>query len=172
VKKVILSAIVAVVSASSFAQSSELSLPGEKWLAKFDGFVCSKDGVKVSAPVGFATYNVVFEKMTSDFTLDNGLIRASFEEEGRLCRYNAIILADNAAGTSRLVESSAYAVNGKALCNDGKAALDSFFESNTYLYYGKPHNIAFMANIAGAEEVCAGSSLVGVNFVVAGKVQK
>jgi hypothetical protein len=161
-----------LVSSVAFAQETDLSLPGEKWAAKFTGFVCAASTPAQAAPVAFAKYQVAFERLTTDSTLDNGLIKATFVENGKSCRYSAIILADNAAATSRLIQSKAFSPSEDSECTEGKAALDAHFENNTYLYYGHPHNIAFMAFTEGAEEVCEGSSQVGVNFVVAGKVTK
>lgn len=162
---------VSLISTSSFAHEGDLVLPGEKWAATFTGYVCSTTEKATEAPAAFTKYNVAFERMTSDSTLDNGLIKATFVENGKACRYSAIILADNAASTSRLVESKAFSTEDNSECAEGKAIIDAAFESNTYLYYGKPHNIAFMAPLEGAETSCPGSSMVGVNFVVSGRVK-
>lgn len=159
-----------LISSQAFAQTGDLTLPGEKWVASFNGYVCDASGNKVTAPKAFSDINVKFERMTTDSTLDNGLIKATFEEEGKACRYSAIIFADNALKTSRLVQSKAYAVADDSDCQAGKDVIDAAFEHNDYLYYGHPHNLAFMAPVAGASDVCEGASLVGVNFVVSGRI--
>lgn len=172
-KKLLLVTAFALVSiTSSFAQDSrDLSLPGEKWLAKFTGYVCAAFTPVVAAPSEHADLKVKFERITTDSTLDNGLIKATFEENGVACRYNAILLADNAASTIRIVESKAYSVADGSECAHGKAVLDAGLESNSYLYYGHPHNLAIMIPSVGAEAVCgAGSTMIGVNFVVSGKI--
>lgn len=164
--------IVASIS-SAFAQESDMVLPGAKWQAKFTKYICAAFGPEVTAPKEYADLNVKWESMVTDSTLDNGLIKASFEVEGKTCRYNAIILADNAASTLRLVNSKAYSNETDVNCADGKALLDAGFEANDYLYYGHPHNLAIMVPMAGAEAVCgAGAKFIGVNFINAGRIQK
>jgi hypothetical protein len=164
-------ALLLTVSLSAFAQEADLVLAGEKWLAKHTGVVCAAFTPTVALPAGFANIDVKFEKITTDMTLDNGLIKATFVENGNLCRYNALLLADNTASTIRLVESKAYSATKKnADCSNGKSVLDAALESNDYLYYGHPHNLAIMVEVEGTEAVCNGSKLIGINFVVAGKV--
>lgn len=156
---------------SAFAQDGDLVLAGEKWIASFKNYVCVAFGPSVEAPSAFKDMNVVFEKITTDSTLDNGLIKATFEVNGKTCRYNAFVLADNDASTLKLVESKAYAPNKDADCSAGKEVLDAAFKADDYLYYGHPHNLAIMAPVAGASDICPGSSLVGINFVVSGRVK-
>lgn len=163
-------ALLLTVSLSSYAQSGDLVLQGEKWLAKHTGVICAAFTPNVALPSGFAKIDVKFEKITTDMTLDNGLIKATFVENGNLCRYNAFLLADNAAATIRLVDSKAYSANNDVDCSNGKSVLDAALESNDYLYYGHPHNLAIMMPVEGAAAVCNGSNLIGLNFVVAGKV--
>jgi hypothetical protein len=169
-KKLIVAALVSVFSMASFAQNGDLVLPGAKWQAKFNGYICAAFGAKVAAPAAFAKFDVQFIDIVTDSSLDNGLIKATFTEEGKACRYNAIVFADNAASTMRLVESKAYATSDNSECAAGKAVLDSAFEANDYLYYGHPHNLGVMAPVEGAAEICNGSDLVGINFVVSGKL--
>lgn len=167
-----LSLFVATFS-SAFAQEVDYVLPGAKWQAKFTKYICAAFGPEVAAPKEFADLKVKWEDMVTDSTLDNGLIKASFVVEGKTCRYNAIILADNAASTLRLVNSKAYSNEKNVNCADGKALLDAGFEANDYLYYGHPHNLAIMVPMAGAAATCgAGSRFVGVNFINAGRIQK
>lgn len=158
-----------MLSASSvFAQ--DLTLPGEKWIAKFTNYVCVAFGPSVRASTELESFKVKFEQITTDSTLDNGLIKATFEEGNSVCRYSAIVLADNAAATMKLVESKAYATTGDSDCITGKAMLDQNFVSNNYLYYGHPHNLSIMIPAVGAEAVCNGEKFLGVNFVVSGRI--
>lgn len=174
-KRFVLFSFVSLVTASSFATISDLSLPGEKWIAKFNGYVCDDKGASVRRPAALETINVNFERMTTDMTLDNALLKATFEENGQTCRYNVILFADNAARTSTIVQSIAFLPEGGATayrdCAKGKAVLDAAFAHNEYLYYGHPHNLAFMLPGVGSEELCNGSGTVGAAFVVAGKIQ-
>lgn len=175
-KKNIFISLLAVFSAiSAMAQAKDLTLPGEKWIAKFDKYVCAAFGSAVEAPARLASMKLQFEQITTDSTLDNGLLKATFEENGKLCRYNAIVLADNAASTVQLVQSIAYDPAGGASayldCNQGKAVLDASLKANNYFYYGHPHNLAIMMPGVGAETVCAGSEFLGANFVVKGRLQ-
>lgn len=169
-KKLIIASLVSLFSASVFAQNADLTLPGAKWQAKFNGYICDTSGTKVSAPSAFTNFDVQFIDIVTDSTLDNGLIKATFTEDGKTCRYSAIVFADNAASTMRLVESKAYASIDNTDCPAGKAVLDAALESNNYLYYGRPHNLGIMASVEGAADLCPGSDLVGINFVVSGKL--
>ncbi len=172
-KKIALTAFVALFSmASAFAQDvRDLSLPGEKWVAKHTGYVCSTSTTATAIPTELDALKVKFERITTDSTLDNGLIKASFEENGVACRYNAIVFADNAASTMKLVESKAYSVVDGSECAVGKAVIDILLIENDYLYYGRPHNLAIMIPSASAEAICgAGAEFVGINFIVSGRI--
>ena len=114
--------------------------------------------------------NLKVEGLSTDSTLDNGLIKATFEEEGKACRYSAIVLADNDAKTIKLVTSRSFAVNADADCARGQEVLDRALADNTYLYFGHPHNLSVLAPVEGAEAVCgAGNTRVGITFVVSGR---
>jgi hypothetical protein len=170
-KKLVLFSLIAALPASmAFAAEGDLTLPGEKWIAKFDKYVCAAFGPVAARPEALERLNVQFEQLTTDSTLDNGLLLATFEENGKACRYNAIVLADNAASTIRLVDSKAYSPAGDSGCETGKAILDHSLRSIDYLYYGHPHNLALMLPDVGAGGVCNGGKVVGANFVVKGKV--
>lgn len=173
-KKMILASMFLMFAAShSMAQQADLDLPGEKWIAKFDKYVCAAFGPAVARPTAFEDLKVNFSQITTDSTLDNGLIKASFEQDGHTCRYSAIILADNAASSMKLVRSHAYSeVEGAADCLAGQAVIDASLAENKYLYYGHPHNLAIMLPGVGAEAVCgAGAEFIGANFVVSGRVK-
>lgn len=175
-KKIILSSFLTIFSvANVMAQSGDLNLPGEKWIAKFDKYVCAAFGPAVEAPRRLSEMKLQFEQITTDSTLDNGLLKATFEQDGKICRYNAIIFADNAAATIRLIQSIAYNPEGGAStyfdCNKGKAILDESLKENNYLYYGHPHNLAIMMPGLDAESVCPGSEFLGANFVVKGRLK-
>lgn len=166
-----LTAVLATLSLSAFANEGDLVLQGAKWAAKHTGYKCAAFGADVARPAAFEKLNVSFEGLTSDSTLDNGLIKGTFTENGVTCRYNAIIFADNAASTIRLVESKAYSPSKASDCAEGKRVIDAAFESLNYLYWGHPHNLTMMVPVAGAEAVC-GSNVVGINFVVSGRITK
>lgn len=169
--KLFIATVLTALSLSAFAQDGDLVLQGEKWIAKFNGYKCAAFGANVAAPAAFEKLNVAFETMTSDSTLDNGLVKATFTEEGVNCRYSAIIFADNAASTIRLVQSKSYSPEQKSECAEGKRVLDAALESLDYLYWGHPHNLTMMVPAEGAEAVC-GNGLIGINFVVSGRIQK
>lgn len=170
--KKILAVALSTLSMSAFAQDGDLVLQGAKWIAKFENFICVEAGPSVGAPSSFEKLNVKFEALTADSTLDNGLIKASFSENGKSCRYNAIIFADNAASTYKIVQSKAYNTADNSECAEGKATLDEALTAGDYLYWGRPHRITFLASAEGAEVSCPGSSQVGVSFVVSGRIQK
>lgn len=172
-KKLTLAVLIMVASMTSvFAQDvRDLSLPGEKWVAKHTGYVCNTTVAATAVPSELDAIKVKFERITTDSTLDNGLIKASFEENGIACRYNAIVLADNAASTMKLVESKAYSVAEESDCAFGKAVIDAALVSNDYLYYGRPHNLAILIPSASAEAICgSGAQYIGINFLVSGRI--
>lgn len=169
--KLLILSFALLLSLTATAQNGDLVLQGEKWIASHTGYVCNTTGTKVEAPSSFKKFQVSFEKITTDASLDNGLIKATFIENGKTCRYNAFVFADNSANTIRLVESKAYAPEGNSECFEGKTMLDAALESNDYLYYGHPHSLAIMTSVEGAEAVC-GTSLIGINFIVSGRVRQ
>jgi len=175
-KRLLLASVLCLAPAAFAAAPADLILPGERWIAASDKYVCSEDGVAVTQPPALQSIQAVFEQMTTDFTLDNALIKATFQENGKTCRYNAILFADNALRTAQLVQSIAFNPSGDAAayrdCSSGKAVLDAAFKSVNYLYYGHPHSLAFMLPGVGAETVCGeGAEAVGVNFKLQGKIQ-
>jgi hypothetical protein len=169
--KLTLLALVSLSALPSAHANEDLSLPGERWLAEFTGYICQAYGPAAERPRALDTLNVQFTRMTSDQTLDNGLIKATFEQDGATCRYSALMFADNAAQTIRLVESRAFAQDSNVDCSAGQAVIDAGLrDTNKYLYFGHPHNLTIMAAFPGAAEACSGAELVGVNFVVKGRV--
>lgn len=173
-KKVLVSMMLMLPGVS---QAGDLTLPGEKWLATFDKFICAAFEGAVDRPAVLEQLSVNFEQITTDSTLDNVLLKATFEENGKACRYNAILFADNNAQVYELVQSIAYdpaAENGASYrdCTAGKETLDTALAGNKYLYYGHPHNAALMMTGVGAEAVCgSGAEAIGANFVVRGIVK-
>ncbi|HLW57251.1 MAG TPA: hypothetical protein VKY27_07695 [Bacteriovoracaceae bacterium] len=151
-------------------KAADLEIEGPRWIAKFQGYVCDNSGINVEAPGTMSAMNVVWESIVTDYTLDNGLIKATFQENGHTCRYSAVLFADNAAYTIKLVDSKAYSFEGTS-CENGKRILDEALFNNEYLYYGRPHNLAIMAPFAEADALCPGSDRVGVNFRVAGRIK-
>ncbi len=157
---------------STILASGDLTLPGERWVAQFNGYVCAAFTDFTPQPQSHQDISVEFETLTTDRTLDNALIKATFVEDGEVCRYSAILFADNAAFTSTLVDSKAYSTNGNSECLNGKALLDSQFQLNDYLYYGHPHNLSFMLPESDLSGICpAGATHIGANFVVKGIIK-
>jgi len=171
-KFVLIASSLSFLACSAFADT-DLKIPGEKWLGKFTGYVCDAEGDKTAPPVAHTNLNVNFESVVTDATLDNGVVKATFTANGNVCRYSAIMLADNTAQTITLVESKAYSAVEGIDCSEGKAFLDSQFAPvNNYHYYGHPHNMAIMIEASDAADICGdGATHVGVNFVVAGRVK-
>lgn len=168
-KALIIASIISIVSATAMAQ--DLTLPGAKWIAKHTDYKCAAFGGSVNPPAAHAKFKVVFENLVTDSSLDNGLLTATYTDKGMVCRYSAIVFADNAASTMRLVQSKAVALKKRRGddCLDGKVLLDRSLESNNYLYWGHPHNLTIMMRVPGAQASC-GNDFIGLNFVVAGKL--
>ena len=167
--KTLIAALFMVLPVSqAFAQ--DLTLPGERWLAKFTGYVCEDGNTQTSAvPAALAEKNVVFGKASTDMSLDNILLMATFEENGAVCSYSSILFADNAAWTAQLVQSHAWSAEGTS-CAEGKALLDGLLAMNDYKYlHGRA---AIYVPVADAAALCsADSNTVGLHLQVTGRVQ-
>lgn len=152
--------------------AEDLSLPGARWLGNANGFVCADATTKqVQKPASLEQFAVNFESVTTDYSLDNGLLKAGFVEDGVSCRYSALILADNAAKTLKLVNSVAFAPDAGSSCENGKALLDGYLQANTYLYWGRPHHLTILVEDSSAAVVCGeGATSFGIDFVLAGKL--
>ncbi|MES2527321.1 MAG: hypothetical protein V4598_09540 [Bdellovibrionota bacterium] len=162
--------LAALFSFSAFATEGDLTIPNQKWKSTFKNYNCAAFGPAIEVPASHRGLDVKFETITTDSTLDNGLLKASFTEGGKACRYSAILLADNAAATIRIVESKAFAPVDDSTCAAGKAILDRNLEANNYLYWGHPHNLTILAPSEDAQALC-GSDYVGINFVVTGRIE-
>ena len=150
--------------------NTDLVLEGERWLGKANGYVCQDKTTVIARPASLEAFNVVFEGASTDFSLDNGLLKATFEEAGVACRYSAFIDADNTAFTLALKESRAYAVDGVGSCEGGKALLDGILASNDYLYYGHPHHLGVVVVDAEAALACGeGATGYAIDFVLSGR---
>ncbi len=167
-------ALLATLLSSSFSAvaAEDLVLPGERWLANNGGYVCGAATTqKVSGPEALEEIQASFKTLTSDYSLDNGLIKATFVEDENLCNYSALMFADNAGYTMKLVDSKAYSTAKDASCAVGKALLDEALAFNKYLYWGRPHHITLMIPDSDGTKGCAADqSTVGIDFVVAGRL--
>ena len=169
-KMILVSVFAALFLTTAIANDGDLTMPGERWNSKFTAFVCGDGNVQAAAiPTDFAAYDIQLGRMTTDMSLDNYLLRATFVENNVTCNYSAILLADNAAWTIKLVESKAYATAGGSECLFGKAVIDSALADNKYAYlHGRA---AIWSPVAGSEASCgAGSTTVGLHFQVTGKL--
>lgn len=168
--KTILAALMTLSMTSAFAQDSDLILADERWLAEFTTFVCEDGNAKaLQAPAELEKFSVQFGRLTTDFSLDNVLIKAVFIENNVECKYSAIMFADNAAWTISLVDSKAYSVNGTVGCEAGKAALDSVLSFNPYKYlHGRAAIYVAAENAQTACGVDADS--IGIHFQARGRL--
>jgi hypothetical protein len=151
---------------------TDLSLPGERWSSKANGIVCANNtAIQVDTPAQLESFAVKFETVTTDYSLDNGLLKATFVEDGVSCRYSALLLADNAARTLKLVDSVAFAADADANCTNGKAMLDGLLQETSYLYWGRPAHVTILIEEPAAAAVCGeGAKAIGLDFVLTGRV--
>ncbi len=157
-------ALVALMAVT--VNASDLQLDGERWLSKFDAFVCDDGFVAATEePAELTAHKVEFTKLSTDYSLDNVLITATFEENGVKCSYSSLLAANNTAWTVDLVESRALP---EADCTEGKAALDTILAANDYKYLHGAAAIFF--EFSNSEAAC-GSSKIGIRFRVSGRVQ-
>lgn len=158
------------MSSTVFA-GDDLVLEGQKWEAKANGYTCNAFTEQSKAPTKHEQFNVQFDVLRTDRTLDNALILAKFTEEDSICRYSAILLADNDASTIKLVDSHSYASTGSSLCLQGKNVLDESLASNEYLYWGHPHHATIMMPADSASKICGEDAThVGLDFIVSRKI--
>lgn len=170
-KSVLVSLLMTLAFSNAFAADSDLTLPGERWLAEFTAYVCEDGNTKTaSVPADFAAYNVQLGRTTTDMSLDNLLVKGTFEQDGVTCNYSALLFADNAKWTAQLVDSKAYAAAGGSDCAQGKAFLDGALKFNTYKYLHGRAAIYVPATDAAAQ--CGGTATtIGLHFQVRGKIQ-
>ncbi len=149
------------------AQEQDLELAGERWVAGHKGYLCEAFGDYVSVPTSHSKMNFTVERLSTDRTLDNVLIVATFEEEGVTCRYSSLLFADNDKGTVELLQSKAYSPTLESNCLVGKQILDEQLQFNDYLYWGHPHHVTIMIPENSANSICNnGTGLIGVDFTL------
>ena len=161
-----------VISNPIFAEE-DLNLGGaERWEARFSGYVCNAFQGASVAPYTHRNMHARFDWIRTDRSLDNGLIKGSFLENGVECSYSAILFADNAASTIRLVRSKAFSRQvASEDCSEGKAILDYHLKGNVYLYWGHPHHLSIMMPVQDAAQICGEkASHIGLDFTVSRKI--
>ena len=162
-----------VVSSFAMSQESDLVLEGERWLAKSTGYVCNAFEETVERTPGHERFNVQFSQLSTDYTLDNVLVKASFDQGGSNCSYSVLLFADNANETVKFVESRAFALNGDSNCLEGKDMLDKQFALNKYLYWGHPHHVSIVVPDEGSASVCGpGATHIAIDFTLSGRVRE
>lgn len=162
-----LTALIAITSLSASANDSgDLVLEGERWLAKWTAYVCDDGHTPATeTPAELMEYNTQFNHLGADYSLDNIITKASFVENGVTCSYSAILFADNAAQTVQRVESRALP---EVECFNGKKAVDSILEFNTYKYLHGRAAIYFP--FSNAAKACADNSgKIGIHYQVYGR---
>lgn len=168
-KKFVFAAMIAL-SATAFAQDTDLVLEGERWLAEHTTFVCEDGNTKaLEVPTQFQSYDVQFNRLTTDYSLSNILVKANFTENGVACRYSAFLLGDKALWTVKLVDSKAYSANAAADCEAGKAVIDEALAFNEYKYL---HGRAAIYVKADNAQAACGSDRIGVHFQARGIIKK
>lgn len=171
-KKSVFAALLMTLAFSSSFANTDLVLPEEeRWLAEFTAYVCEDGNTQTaSVPEEFAAFNVKLGRTTTDYTLDNLLVKGTFEQDGATCNYSVLLLADNAAWNVKLVDSKAYAPNGGSDCAAGKAMLDSKFAFNNYKYlHGRA--AIFVPATDAALQCGTGADSIGLHFQVRGRIK-
>lgn len=152
---------------------ADLPFEGARWGGKAAGYVCEAAvATFVAAPVEYTDLNVAWGTVVTDFTLDNGLLLATFQpDEETTCRYSAIMFANDTQKTIKLIESRAYPSVGEGSCAAGKAILDEKLALNKYLWKESRKHLTILAPSVSAEEICGkGVANVGIDFVFTGKI--
>ncbi len=169
-KKAFFAALVAMTAlTSAFANNTDLVLENERWFGKFTSYVCDDGNTQaLEVPAELADYNVAFNHIGTDYSLDNFVLKATFEENGTKCNYSAFLTADNAAWTIALSESRAFATEGTGTCGAGQAIIDEVLAFNNYKYlHGRA---AIFFPFSNANAACLdGSGKIGIHFQVLGR---
>ncbi|RYZ58235.1 MAG: hypothetical protein EOP07_07640 [Proteobacteria bacterium] len=150
-----------------------LTFEGARWGGKAAGYVCAAaETVFVAEPTEYTDLNVKWGNVVTDFSLDNGLLLATFSaDEETTCSYSALVFADDTAKTIELVQSRAFPSIGEGSCVAGKAVLDAALAKNKYLWTERRKHLTIVAPSASAEEICGkGVTTVGIDFVFTGKI--
>ncbi len=150
-----------------------LKLEAARWGGKAAGYVCAAaETVFVGTPSEYSDLNVAWGSVVTDFSLDNGLLLATFTPvEGTTCSYSALMFANSQTKNIALVESRAFATAGEGSCADGKEILDAALASNKYIWKESRKHLTILAPSASAEDICgAGVANVGIDFVFTGKI--
>jgi hypothetical protein len=153
--------------------NEDLTFEGARWGGKAAGYVCAAaETVFVAEPTEYSELNVKWGNVVTDFSLDNGLLLATFSaDEDTTCSYSALVFADDTAKTIELVQSRAFASVGEASCVAGKAVLDAALAKNKYLWTERRKHLTIVAPSSSAEEICGkGVTTVGIDFVFTGKI--
>ncbi len=162
--------LAALFSATAFAsQNTDLVLENERWYGKFTTYVCDDGNTQaLEVPAEMADYNVEFGHIGTDYSLDNFILKGTFEENGTKCSYSAFLTADNAAWTIALSESRAFATEGTGTCANGQALIDDVLAFNNYKYlHGRA---AIFVPFSNANTACLdGSGKIGIHFQVLGR---
>ncbi len=155
------------------APQENLKLEAPRWGGKAAGYVCAAaETVFVGTPSEYSDLNVAWGSVVTDFSLDNGLLLATFTPaEGTSCSYSALMLANSQTKNIALVESRAFVSAGEGSCAEGKEILDAALASNKYLWKESRKHLTILAPSVSAEEICgAGVANVGIDFVFTGKI--
>lgn len=155
----------ALFSSQAFAVEGDLVLPGARFLANFDRFICNdfaEEGVPL--PSSLDGFGLKFDQLQVDGMTVAALITANFEENGQACRYSAL-LQRGARSTLNRKESKAFSTRADITCEDGKAKIDAIVTKMTFSVT-KPINFIGLRIPAVDTAVCGGDAK-GVKIVFA-----
>jgi hypothetical protein len=167
--KFLLIGLAAIGANAAAAQTGDLTLPGERYSAPFDRYICSSfDETGVAEPAAITANGVVFEKLTSDAGLDNFLLVLTYASGDATCRYSAIIQPTATRGIAARTESLAYSTSEGVDCSAGKDYLDAWTGSLPYAYFerrGQPVQVSLGLPLDGLESQCGeGATKIGIVF--------
>lgn len=155
----------ALIAPQAYAAEGDLVLPGARFLANFDRFICndfSEEGVPM--PNSLQGFGLQFDQLQVDGMTVAALITANYEENGQACRYSAL-LARGARSALNLKESKAFSADAASSCEAGKAVIDALVAKMTFSVT-KPINFIGLRVPAVDASVC-GEDAKGVKIVFA-----
>jgi hypothetical protein len=155
----------ALIAPQAYAAEGDLVLPGARFLANFDRFICNDFAEEgVALPASLEGFGLKFDQLQVDGMTVAALITANFEENGQVCRYSGL-LQRGARSSLNLKESKAFSTGADITCESGKAVIDALVAKMTFSVT-KPINYIGLRVPAVNAEAC-GADAKGVKIVFA-----
>jgi hypothetical protein len=164
-KTLLLTLALLAPQAQSYAAEGDLILPGARFLAHFDRFICNDFAeAGVGLPESLEGFGLEFDQLQVDGMTVAALLTANFEENGTACRYSAL-LQRGSRSSLNLKESKAFSPAAETDCEAGKALIDALVTKMTFSVT-KPINFIGL-RVPAVNTTACGEGAKGVKIVFA-----